>query len=65
MYLYHIFIYSSVDGHLACFHVLAVVNSAAINSGVHVSFQIMQGSFSQIYAQEHFLKFKKTNRIIL
>ena len=36
------FIHSSVDGNLACFHVLAVVNgAAAINIGVHVSFQIM------------------------
>ena len=37
--MYHIFfIYSSVDGHLDCFHVLAVVNSAALNIGVHVFF---------------------------
>ena len=34
------FIYSSVNGHLICFHLLAIVNSAAVNVGVHVSFQI-------------------------
>ena len=40
--IYNIFfIHLSVDGHLGCFHVLAVVNSAAVNIGVHVSFWIM------------------------
>ena len=34
------FIHSSVDGHLSCFHVLTVVNSAAINIGLYVSFQM-------------------------
>ena len=40
MYVYHILIHSSVDGQLGCFHVLAVMNSAAVNIGVHVSFSV-------------------------
>ena len=38
--MYHIFIHSFVNGHLDSFHVLAIVNHAAINIKVHVSFWI-------------------------
>ena len=41
VYRYHnFFIHPSVDGHLGCFHVLAVVNSASMNNGIHVSFDV-------------------------
>ena len=45
LYIYQIlFIHLSVDGHLGCFHVLAIADSAAMNNGIHVSFSILVSS---------------------
>ena len=44
-YTHHnFFIHSSVDGHLYCFHVLVIVNSAATNNGISVSLSILVSS---------------------
>ena len=41
---YSLFIHSSVDEHLGCFHVPSIVNRAAMISGLHVSFWTLVSS---------------------
>ena len=53
VYMYHIcFIHSFDGGHLGCFHVLTIVNRAAMNVGVHVSFLALVSSKPKWYCLE-------------
>ena len=45
VHMYHSFlILSSVEGHLGCFHVLAIVNSVSVNTGIHVTLSVLVSS---------------------
>ena len=66
---HNFFIDSSVDGHLGCFHALAIVNSAAMNNGKHVSSWFPQGICLRVGILGHmvvlFLVFLKNLHTVL
>ena len=51
--MYHSFlIHSSVDEHLGCFYVLAIINSAVMNIGVYMNIVSFNSGFLGVYAQQ-------------
>ena len=52
MYIHYIFIHTSIDRHLGCFHVLALVNSGAANfGGTCIFVELKFLSFLDIYTE--------------
>ena len=63
--VYHIsFTHSSVEGHLGCFLVLAIVNSAAMNIGEHIFFQIRIFPGYMSYGSSMFSFLRKLHNVL-
>ena len=49
IYLYNIFLHSSVDGHLGCFYLLCIANSASVNTEVLYTHSLKSFRLTYLY----------------